>query len=196
MSERLPNVNLGFNETKDVSYDLQIDQATIDDIVDQVEDKPLIFSTPLGDIRILDSKRDTVRSIIQNNPIRPTLKITYQSKGDCRNPDAITITVKSAQLTGTTGVNLTAFGFGVEIKTRFEMVDEVMKETPCQKHDEAQQVQNFRIDWYLDISIAPGGTNTQFIKRCEQLVSTPCCSIRKPSETQSGEKPEGGGWLG
>lgn len=198
MSERLQNVNLGFNDTKEASHDLQIDQATIDAIVNQVEDKPLVFSTPLGDITILNSKRDTVRNLIQNNPIKPTVKIIYQSKGDCRNFDNITITAKQTPLTGTTGINLTAFGFGVEIEAKAEITEEVMKETPCQKQGEAQQVQNFRIDWYLDISIAPGGKNTQFIKRCEQLVSTPCCNVKKNGEqqTQPNEPKDGGGWFG
>jgi hypothetical protein len=198
MSERLPNVNPGFNATKEESHDLQLDPATIDSIVNQVEDKPLVFSTPLGDITILNSKRDSLRNIIRSNPLKPALRITYQTVGDCGNADAITIESVSEQMTGTTGINLTAFGFGVEIKARAVVVGEVIKEMPCQQKGDVQRVRNFLIDWYLDVSIAPGGSNTQHVKRYEQAVSTPCCTKKAPVEKPPKETPEkdGGGWLG
>lgn len=199
MSNRLPNVNLGFNDTQEISHDLQLDQATIDSILSQVEDKPLVLTTPLADITILNSKRDALRDIIQKNPIRPTLKIIYQSKGDCQNLGGISIEELSWHMTGTTGADLKVFGFGVELKVRPEITGEVIKETPCQKKGEVQMVRNFWIDWYLDISISPGGSNTQFLKRNEQLVTTPCCAEAPPppahAQPQEDKPKKGSGWF-
>lgn len=198
MSESLNSVALKFNDTQDVPHDLKLDPATINSIVNQVADEPLKFSTPLGDITILNSKRDSLRNMLQNNPLTPTLHITYQSTGDCTDQAAVTIENISAQIRGTTGISLTPFGFGVEIRCRPEITGEVIRETPCPQKEGVQRVRTFRIDWYLDISIAPGGFNTQHVKRYEQTVSTPCCVRKAPSAKPPKENDEkdGGGWLG